>query len=381
MNALERKSSAAQRDSLPYSQLRAGRWSAAIVPGIAVILIFVYSQIFGPTHEESQNVPVAEVSGGVDVQNEGADLAPNPAAGENSDELPGVEELPRRNSLLAKIARRQTYSPGRAGDLSPERLHLPRDRIHAVALRTDDGLTLNGWHLLADGCSAADRAECDRELSLGRPLALYFPGNSGHRGDRLAEAGLLTGAGADVLLFDWRGYGDNPGTPAEEAFAADARAVWRYVTVDRRVAPRRIILYGESIGGAVATRLASELCTVSDSPAGLFIRSTTSNLADTARFRYPFLPEKMLPAERYDAVDSITRVTCPIVMLHGEQDQTIPHALGRKVFDAAPETSGGGIPKQFVDLPHSDHNGVVETDGELLKNAVDEFVRRLFPRR
>ena len=153
------------------------------------------------------------------------------------------------------------------------------------------------------------------------------------------------------------------------------------MTIERGVAPCRIILYGESIGGAVATRLACELCASGAPPAGLFIRSTSSNLADAARLRYPYLPEKMLPSERYDAVEYIARVTCPLALLHGEQDQTIPFALGRKVFDAAPEESGAGVPKQFVALPHSDHNDVIEMDGALLERAVAEFVGRLFPPR
>src|SRR5262249_40442872 len=168
---------------------------------------------------------------------------------------------------------------------------------------------------------------------------------------------------------------------SEEAIAADARAAWRYATVERRIAPGRIILYGESIGGAVATRLTSELCAAGTSPAGLFIRSTSSNLADAARLRYPFLPKKLLPAERYAAVEYIVRVNCPLMMLHGEQDQTIPYELSRKVFDAAPNQSEGGVRKKFVDLPHSDHNDVVETDGALLERAVEEFVSRLFPPR
>jgi fermentation-respiration switch protein FrsA (DUF1100 family) len=325
------------------------------------------------THQEAHEAATTA------SQNRDLPVGTGSPLGTNDSDEAGATDIPSDNSLRAKIARKRTYFPVQADDLSPRSLQLATDRCHAIALETDDGLSLNGWHLLADGTTGADRAECDRRLAAGRPLALYFPGNSGHRGDRLAEAALLTRTGVDVFLFDYRGYGDNAGSPSEEAFAADARAAWRYATVDRRIAPRRIILYGESIGGAVATRLTSELCAAGASPAGLFIRSTSSNLADAARLRYPFLPKKLLPVERYAAVEYISRVSCPLVMLHGQQDQTIPYELGRKVFDAAPGQSDGGIAKTFVDLPHSDHNDIVETDGALLERAVEEFVRRLFP--
>jgi fermentation-respiration switch protein FrsA (DUF1100 family) len=282
------------------------------------------------------------------------------------------------NSMIADIVRNLTYFPDRADDLSPNRLQLPPGRVHAIRLATDTNLTLNGWHFLADGQSAADQAGCDRELAAGRPVALFFSGNGGHRGYRIAEAGILTSAGADVFLCDYRGYGDNRGEPGEEAIAADARAVWRYATVERQVAPQRISLYGESLGGAVATRLAAELCTAKTRPAGLVLRSTFSNLADVARHHYPFLPIKMLLAERYASVERIPRVNCPILMLHGIRDTIIPYRLGRRLFDAAPEASNDGIPKQFVDLPHADHNDVVEIDGEVLSEAVRNFIARAY---
>jgi hypothetical protein len=270
-----------------------------------------------------------------------------------------------------------TYFPERTGDLSPATWRLPADRVHAITIKTDDGLTLNGWHLLADGRSAVDRAECDRELATGRPLAIFFSGNGGHRAYRVPEAGQLTHAGADVFLFDYRGYGDNPGEPTEETLAADVRAVWRYAVEERRVEPRRIILYGESLGGAVATRLAAEVCDAGTPPAGLILRSTFSTLADAARYHFPVLPVKFLLAERYASVQRIPRVTCPILMLHGQQDTIIPYLLGRKLFAAAPEASSNGSPKQFIDLPHADHNDVLETEGELMQDAISAFVTRV----
>jgi hypothetical protein len=279
--------------------------------------------------------------------------------------------------MLPELIRKLTYFPAHADDLSPRRLRLPTDKIHAIQLQTDDGLTLNGWHFLASGCSADDRAGCDRELANARPVVLFFSGNGGHRGYRVPEAGVLTRAGAHVFLFDYRGYGDNAGTPTEESLASDAAAVWRYATDERQVAPDRIILYGESLGGAVATRLAAETCAAGTAPAGLVLRSTFSSLADVARHHYPFVPVKMFPIERYDSIGQIAKVTCPILILHGTRDMIVPYAMGRRLFEAAPQISADSTLKTFVDLRHSDHNDVVDADGDDLQEALTRFVQNV----
>jgi hypothetical protein len=286
-------------------------------------------------------------------------------------------QIREEKPMLPDLVRKMTYFPAQADDLSPRNARLPEDKVHAIHLKTDDGLTLQGWHFLAAGCSADDRAGCDRELAEGRAVALFFSGNGGHRGYRVPEAGVLTGAGAEVFLFDYRGYGDNAGAPTEESLTGDARAVWRYATDERHVAPGRIILYGESLGGAVATRLAAEMCMAGTPPAGLVLRSTFSSLMDVARHHYPFLPIKMLMVERYDSIGEIAKVTCPVLILHGTRDTIVPYALGRRLFEAAPQTAADGAPKAFVDLPHSDHNDVLEADGDILQEAVSRFVEKV----
>ena len=279
--------------------------------------------------------------------------------------------------MLAELVRQRTYFPDRVEDLSAQRLRLPLDSFQDLALRTEDGLTLHGWHLLTEGRRALDRAAWDRELAAGRPLALFFSGNGGNRSYRVSEAEVLTQAGCDVFLFDYRGYGDNAGTPSEAALTADARTVWEYAVADRRVEPRRVVLYGESLGGAVATRLASERCQAGTPPGGLILRSTFSTLGDAARHLFPLLPVNILLHERYASLDSIGKVTCPILMLHGVRDLVVPHYLGRRLFDAAPELSADGTPIEFIDLPHADHNDVLETDGDLLQHAIQAFIGRV----
>ncbi len=163
--------------------------------------------------------------------------------------------------MLADLVRKLTYFPDRTDDLSPRLWRLAAEHVQPISLKTDDGLTLNGWHFLAARDDAEDQAIAPpREQASLETVALFFSGNGGHRGYRVGEAGLLTRARADVFLFDYRGYGDNPGEPSEEALASDARAVWRYATGERGIEPRRIVLYGESLGGAVAVRLAADVC-------------------------------------------------------------------------------------------------------------------------
>jgi fermentation-respiration switch protein FrsA (DUF1100 family) len=284
---------------------------------------------------------------------------------------------PKDDQMFAELVRKMTYFPETAEDLSPARLLLPADRVHAIQLQTGDGLQLNGWHLLAEAGAVAADTTNEGKLSSKTPLALFFSGNGGNRAYRIPETAILTHAGANVYLFDYRGYGDNPGSPSEQSLADDARSVWQYATIDRHVAPEQIILYGESLGGAVATRLAAEMCAAGTLPAGLVLRSTFSTLADVAQHHYPLVPVKAFLQERYASIEQIPRVTCRILVLHGTHDTIVPYALGRKLFAAAPEKSASGAKKQFIDLVHADHNDAIETDGEVLQTVLSEFVARI----
>jgi fermentation-respiration switch protein FrsA (DUF1100 family) len=279
--------------------------------------------------------------------------------------------------MIAELIRKLTYFPDRAEDLSPKKLGLPLDQIHAITCETSDGLALNGWHLLAAGRSAVDRAGCDRELAAGRPMVVFFSGNGGNRAYRIPEARLLTQAGADVFLFDYRGYGDNEGEPTEQALADDAERVWLYATDERQVAPGRIILYGESLGGAVAIRLAAEKSAADNAPAGLIVHSSFTSLADVAQHHYPLLPVKLLLNERFASIEQIPRVTCPILILHGERDTIVPFNMGMKLFETAPDRSSSGHLKQFVQLPNSNHNDVQDADGALIEQAIADFLTLL----
>ena len=138
-----------------------------------------------------------------------------------------------------------------------------------VRLRTEDGLQLTAWWAPAIGSARG-------------VTVLVAPGNAGSRALRVPLARALTGRGFNVLLVEYRGYGGNPGTPTEDGLAADVRAAYRYLTEDRGVNPHRLVLFGESLGGAVLTRLATERPV-----GGLVLRSPFTSLADAGARAYP----------------------------------------------------------------------------------------------
>ncbi len=307
--------------------------------------------------------------------------------------------------MLGFLQRKLIYLPTRVPSLPAEQSGWPAEAIADVTCRTDDGLTLHGWYVrspqnvpaVASSAVAStppgegtgphgDRAPA--ETPAGRPdvaswaqaapwVVLFFHGNGGHRGCRLPEATLFTRHGADVVLTDYRGYAENPGTPTETGLALDARGWWRWLTAECRVAPQRVIVYGASLGGAVATRLAAELCQQGTPPAGLIVRSTFSSLPDVAAYHYPWLPVRALLAERYDSIDWIRRVTCPILMMHGDADHIVPIVYGERLFEAAPEFASNGVRKRFVRIPGGGHNDLVMLHGETLSAAIEEFLNAL----
>jgi fermentation-respiration switch protein FrsA (DUF1100 family) len=213
-----------------------------------------------------------------------------------------------------------------------------------VSFPTEDGLRLRGWFVPG---------------STGAATVLVFNGNAGDRSVRAPLAAALARAGASVLLFDYRGYGGNPGSPTESGLAADARGARRYLESRPDVRPESIVYYGESLGAAVAIGLAVER-----PPAALVLRSPFTSLADIGQLHYPYLPVSQLLKDRYDSIGRIAGVRCPLLVVAGGADSIVPAEQSRRLHDAAPE------PKRYVEIPDAGHN-----DFELL--AGDRLIREV----
>lgn len=279
---------------------------------------------------------------------------------------------------LAFLQRQMMYVPTHAKTLPVNLAGAPPNGGEDITCQSRDGLQLHGWHLLPAGVTARDQAEFDRHLAHGSQMVvLYFPGNGGHRQYRDADFQLLTRLSLHVVAFDYRGYGENPGTPSEANFAADAHAMWKYLTETRHVAPDRILLFGESLGGGVATRLAAELCQANTPPAGLILSSTFTSMVDAGSYHYPWLPIRLLLIDRYRSDLRIGHVTAPILMLHGARDSIVPLALGQRLFAAAPDKSHGGVPKAFVELPRANHKDILLTDESRFREGLATFLKSL----
>jgi uncharacterized protein len=158
-------------------------------------------------------------------------------------------------------------------------------------------------------------------------------------------ARALASAGLAVLLFDYRGYGANPGRPSEQGLARDVRAAHRFLIEEADGAPERLLYYGESLGAAVVTELATE-----QPPAGLVLRSPFVDLASVGRLHYPFLPVKTLLRDRYPLADQLARVHVPTTVVYGSRDSIVPPEQSRAVAAvAAGET-------RVVEIASADHN-------------------------
>lgn len=275
--------------------------------------------------------------------------------------------------MLAWFQRSLIYhQPAKTKPLAAKEAGLSQTVVD-VAVKSHDGLTLHGW--LAAAGPRKSSLPVDPKSLLSHPLVIVFPGNAGHRGYRTELLRTFGGLGVDAMIFDYRGYGENPGKPSEANIARDARDIWDYATKELDVPARRIVLYGESLGGGVAVRLAGDLCRGGTEPGGLIVQSSFNSLVDAGRYHFPVLPVGLILIDRFESERHIKGVTCPILQLHGSRDQIVPLQMGQKLFAAAPAKSSSGIAKRQVILPNADHNDVYGPDLPLVVDALQKFLK------
>ena len=234
--------------------------------------------------------------------------------------------------------------PSRTVNMSPSAVGLA---FEPVTLVTRDNIDLDGWFIPAPE---------------NRGVILFFHGNAGNISHRLDSLLLFHRLGFSTLIFDYRGYGRSQGHPSEAGTYMDAEAAWHYLTGKRSIAPSRIILFGRSLGAAVAVHQAAE-----HTPGALIVESGFTSVPDMAAEIYPFLPVRWLARLDYNTRQQLQRVSCPVLVVHSRDDEIIPFRHGQALYAAARE------PKQFLELRGGHNDGFLVT-GRVYTRKLDEFL-------
>ena len=190
-----------------------------------------------------------------------------------------------------------------------------------------------------------------------------FHGNGGNIGDRVPWLKLLNDLGVHVLIFDYRGYGKSEGKPFEQGLYRDARAACEWWERERRPRGEKLVLFGESLGGAVAVHIAAG--TPVD---GLVLQSTFTSARDMAKTMFPLGLLLPLTGLRFNSVEKISKIACPKLIIHGTSDEIIPFRLGQRLFDEAPP------PKMFYAVPEAGHNDLFWIAGAEYRRQWKEFL-------
>jgi fermentation-respiration switch protein FrsA (DUF1100 family) len=247
---------------------------------------------------------------------------------------------------LVLMQRRIVFNPSiEKADLKAAGL---AEQMAEVQVSTPDGLMLTSWW------APAMRPD-------GRVI-VYFHGNAGHLGGRAERIRAYLEAGYGILLVGYRGYGGNPGIPSETGLYTDARANLDFLAA-HRVRPAQTILFGESLGTAVAIQMAIERNALA-----LILEAPLASVLRSARVRYPLFAFDFLVKDKFDSFSKIAKVRIPVLIIHGERDHITRVQFGRMLFEAANE------PKYGHFLPEAGHSDLIEHG---LTGKVMEFLDSL----
>ena len=220
-----------------------------------------------------------------------------------------------------------------------------------VRLDTEDGETLHGWWIPAPDVSRETSPDEPSEHTL-----LFFHGNAGNISGRLESVQQFHQLGLNVLIVDYRGYGQSTGSPSEEGIYRDTAACWRYLTESKNLAPQKIIVFGRSMGGGPATWLAAQ-----EQPGALILESVFTNVPDVGAHHYSFLPVRALATNQFDNESRVAEIDAPKLFIHSRGDRVVPFELGRKVYEAAAE------PKQFLEIEGGHNDGFLVSEESYLR--------------
>ncbi len=233
-------------------------------------------------------------------------------------------------ALAYLFQERLLYFPLRGLSATPATIGLAYE---TVSIKTEDGVQISGWFI------PAERA---------RGTLLFFHGNAGNISHRLDSIAVFHRLGLNTLIIDYRGYGQSQGKPSEQGTYLDAAAAWRYLVEERQIPPWEIIIFGRSLGGAVAAWLVH-----THPPRALILESTFTSVPDVAAQAYPFLPVRQLGRIQYNTLERLPEIEVPLLIVHSPDDNVIPYSHGQKLFAAANQ------PKEFLEIRGGHNDGFI----------------------
>ena len=220
-----------------------------------------------------------------------------------------------------------------------------------VSFETTDKVRLSGWFVPGEDA---------------RGVLLFCHGNGGNISHRMESLQIFHRLGLDVFIFDYRGYGQSEGKPSERGTYNDAAAAWRYLIEERQVDPGEIIIFGRSLGGAIASWLAQ-----SYPPGGLILESTFTSVPDVVAKQYPYLPVRLLLRFRYNTAEHLGKVNSPVLIIHSRDDEVLPFNQGKRLFEIAKE------PKEFLEITGAHNEGFI-TSGKRYEEGLNTFISECF---
>ena len=256
--------------------------------------------------------------------------------------------MPPLPNPFTSLEQKILYFPERSFRGTPDHVNLKFEDIFPIA---SDGVQLHGWHM--PGTSNV--------------VWLIFHGNGGNIGVRLDQYNEINlRYDASIVAIDYRGYGRSDGTPSETGLYADARAAY---DLAKTLHPdKKIVIFGRSIGGAVAAQLASTV-----QAQALVLEAAISSISAVVRERAPwsrFTPIPLIIRSKFETTKHVANGKTPTLIFHGDSDQIVSVSSAHRIFEAAVE------PKQLTIIPGGDHNGLDLVDSDLYHSVLAEFLRK-----